>query len=122
METINNIDLADGTYTSDEIAVTEQFLTIQVQYTSIDGDFEIIPLQANELYEEGVTDPDYDPIYDFKGNPIRYKVEHRDVAAGSKTFNLLDLNALIAKVQVRAIGGKYGATEGTVNLIIKNTA
>lgn len=122
MVTINDIDLSDGVYNSAEIAVTEQFLTIQVQYTGIDGDFEIIPLQANEVYSEGVTDPDYDPIYDFKEKPIRFKVEHRGVASGSKTFNLLDLHALTAKIQIRAIGGKFGATEGILNLIIKNTA
>jgi len=35
---------------------------------------------------------------------------------------LLDLKALAAMVKVRPLGGKYGATAGTVTLVIMNEA
>ena len=117
MITIADIDLSEGEFLSeDEIDIAEGFLTVQASWTDLNGDFEIIPLQTN------VTAGSYDSIYDFAGKPIRYKVEHRDVASGSKTFNLLDLNALAAMIKVRPIGGKYGATAGTVTLVIMNAA
>lgn len=117
MITISDINLASGEFISaDEIDVSEGFLTIQASWTGLDGDFEIIPLQTN------VTAGSYDPVYDFKGQPVRFKVEHRDVSSGSKTFNLLDLKALAAMVKVRKIGGKYGATKGTVALVIMNSS
>lgn len=118
MVTINDIDIEDGVYTSAEIDISEKFLTIQCDYTGIDGDFEIVPMISNETGGSAV----FSPVYDFKGNPIRFKVEHRDVASGSKMFNIHpELLALSAKVVVRPIGGKYGATEGVVGLIIMNT-
>jgi len=117
MITISDIDLSEGEFISEtEIDITEGFLTIQASWTGLNGDFEIIPLQTN------VTAGSYDPIYDFAGKPIRYKVDHGNTATGSKTFNLLDLKALAAMVKVRPLGGKYGATAGTVTLVIMNEA
>jgi hypothetical protein len=118
MVTIDDIDLADGIYTSAEIDISEKFLTIQCEYTGIDGDFYIIPMQSNET---GVG-ANFDPIYDYKGKPIKFKVEHRGVAAGTKTFNITpEFLAVSAIIKVVPIGGQFAATEGTMTLLVKNT-
>jgi hypothetical protein len=117
MVTIDNIDLDSGIYTSAEIDISEKYLTIQCQYTGIDGDFEIIPLQSNETGESAV----FDPIYDWKEKPVVFKVARGSAPSGSKTFNIApELNALSCKIRVRPTGGRFGATEGIVKLIIMN--
>ncbi len=94
------------------------YLTVQVDYNNIDGDFEVVPKQS-------LDEINFDPIYDFKNQPITFRIRKlgtNKYTSGTKTFNIdASLYSNKIKLVVSAIAGKFAATAGTVSLRILNS-
>lgn len=120
MITRSSINLASGDYTGgDAFAVGDGILTVQCEYTGLDGDIDVIPVQTNES-----SDQNYNAVLDDDGNPIvlriRPSLAKNATEAGNRTLNLSDLRCITAKVLIKRVG-QDAATKGTVNLYIKNS-
>lgn len=100
-------------------SVDDGILTIQAEYSDVNGDFDIIPVQTNES-----SNKTYRPVLDENGNPIVGRVRKHNSAkktfSGGITVNVVDLRCIDAKVLIKRIGADP-ADAGTVNLYIKNT-
>lgn len=92
-------------------AVADRYLTIQVDYTNINGDFEIIPKQS-------LDSVNYDAIFDLFNKPVTFRIiKHGpgNTCSGTKTFNIdASLYTVSVKLVVSPIAGKFAADEGTV--------
>jgi len=114
METRNNIDLSSDYNGGDAIAVDDGILTIQIDYTGIDGDLDVVPKQTND-------DSDYGDITDKNGEPIKIRVRNhpttKKTSSGTRFLNLVDLRCLKVKVLIKNLTN----TKGTADLTIKNT-
>jgi len=96
--------------------VDDRYMTVQVDYTNINGDFEVIPLQS-------LNGVDFDPIQDLLGNPVVFKVRKESqsnvYASGSKTFNIdASLYTVAAKLRIQTTAGKFEATSGIVKMYV----
>lgn len=120
METPTQIDLSSETLVTDDIAITEQFATVLVEFAGVDGDFDVIPRQT-------LDGENYDLIYDMNDKPIIWPVRpiHRGnkYKSGTRTFNLpAELYAVNLQLECRPVSGNTGCTVGTVDFTVKNTA
>lgn len=119
MLTFKGINLA-AIQIPDAFTVNDRFLTVQVIYTDIDGDFQITPVQS-------LDNGQYDRIYDDKGQPIVFRICKRirgnRLDSGHRAFNI-DASMYMKSVQLeisKITSGKTGATKGTVDLYVMNS-
>lgn len=115
---IQTVDLSSITQPG-AFDVDSRYVTVQIEYVNIDGDFHVAALQS-------LDQTNYDPILDFLGEPVVCRIKKRPgntYDSGTKTFNIdASLYTIKAKLKVFATTGHNPATEGTVTLHILNSS